>query len=255
MPRPRDDDDEGEDAPPIPAKVWSRRGDGETMPKETIKHRLPPRDGPAPTVGSRQNFESRGARRMAGKDSREGPYTPPVAFDNRVKVHKGDQGMGRKSFFMRYEEPKEAAEEEEAKNYDDLIDKLRARLGKEHVATEASAGRTAFREEWGGTLDATIAVVRPVSMREVADVLRLCVDIGMPVSPGEDPDDAFARRGARVGDQSTPKPQPHVLLNMRRPVIQAGQRDKFFDSEKISIEDLREADANAKAAGQSSNTG
>ena len=60
MPRPRDDDD-GEDAPPIPAKVWSRRGDGETMPKETIKHRLPPRDGPAPTVGSRQNFESRGA--------------------------------------------------------------------------------------------------------------------------------------------------------------------------------------------------
>ena len=162
--------------------------------------------------------------------------------------------MGRKSFFLRYEEPKEVVEEEEAKNYDDLIDKLRARLGNEHVATEASAGRTAFREEWGGTLDATVAVVRPVSMREVADVLRLCVDIGMPVSPGEDPDDAFARRGARVGDQSLPKPQPHVLLNMRRPVIQAGQRDKFFDSEKIGIEDLREADANAIAAGQASNT-
>ena len=162
--------------------------------------------------------------------------------------------MGRKSFFMRYEEPKEPTEEEAAKNYDDLVDKLRARLGKEHVATEASAGRTNFREEWGGTLDATVAVVRPVSMREVADVLRLCVDIGMPVSPGEDPDDAFARRGARVGDQSTPKPQPHVLLNMRRPVIQAGQRDKFFDSEKISIEDLREGDANALAAGQADNT-
>ena len=191
---------------------------------------------------------------MAGKDSTQGPYTPPLAFDNSVKVHKGDQGMGRKSFFLRYEEPKEPTEEEAAKNHDDLIDKLRARLGKEHVATEASAGRTNFREEWGGTLDATVAVVRPVSMREVADVLRLCVDIGMPVSPGEDPDDAFARRGARVGDQSLPKPQPHVLLNMRRPVIQAGQRDKFFDSEKISIEDLREADANAQAAGQADNT-
>ena len=253
MPRPRDED-EGEDPPPQIAKVWSRRGDGETMPKETIKHRVPPRDAPAPTVGSRQNFESRGARRMAGKDSREGPFTPPVAFDNRVKVHKGDQGGGRKSFFMRYEEPKEPTEEAAARNYDDLVDKLRARLGKEHVATEASAGRTAFREEWGGTLDATVAVVRPVSMREVADVLRLCVDIGMPVSPGEDPEDAFARRGARVGDQSMPKPQPHVLLNMRRPVIQAGQRDKFFDSEKISIEDLREADANALAAGQADNT-
>ena len=168
------------------------------MPKQTIKHRLPPRDGPAPTVGSRHTFESRGARRMAGKDSTQGPYTPPVAFDNRVKVHKGDQGGGRKSFFMRYEEPKDVAEEEAAKNWDDLVDKLRARLGKEHVATEASAGRTAFREDWGGTLDATVAVVRPVSMREVADVLRLCVDVGMPVSPGEDPEDAFARRGATV---------------------------------------------------------
>ena len=143
------------------------------MPKETIKHRLPPRDAPAPTVGSRHTFESRGARRIAGKDSTQGPYTPPLAFENRVKVHKGDQGGGRKSFFLRYEEPKEIAEEEVAKNYDDLIDKLRARLGNEHVATEASAGRTAFREEWGGTLDATVAVVRPVSMREVADVLRL----------------------------------------------------------------------------------
>ena len=91
-------------------------------------------------------------------------------------------------------------------------------------------------------------------MREVADVLRLCVDIGMPVSPGEDPEDAFARRGARVGDQSMPKPQPHVLLNMRRPVIQAGQRDKFFDSEKITLEELKEADANAQAAGQADNT-
>ena len=254
MPRPRDDD-EGEDAAPQIAKVWSRRNkDEDTMPKQTIKHRVPPRDAPAPTVGSRHNFESRGARRMAGKDSTQGPFTPPVAFDNRVKVHKGDQGGGRKSFFMRYEEPKEPTEEAAARNYDDLVDKLRARLGKEHVATEASAGRTAFREEWGGTLDATVAVVRPVSMREVADVLRLCVDIGMPVSPGEDPEDAFARRGARVGDQSMPKPQPHVLLNMRRPVIQAGQRDKFFDSEKISIEDLREGDANAQAAGQSDNT-
>ena len=155
---------------------------------------------------------------------------------------------------MRYEEPKEPTEEAAARNYDDLVDKLRARLGKEHVATEASAGRTAFREEWGGTLDATVAVVRPVSMREVADVLRLCVDIGMPVSPGEDPEDAFARRGARVGDQSLPKPQPHVLLNMRRPVIQAGQRDKFFDSEKITLEELKEADANAQAAGQADNT-
>ena len=99
------------------------------MPKETIKHRVPPRDAPAPTVGSRHTFEPRGARRMAGKDSREGPYTPPVAFDNRVKVHKGDQGMGRKSFFMRYEEPLEPTEEEAAKNYDDLLLNLRARLG------------------------------------------------------------------------------------------------------------------------------
>ena len=41
---------------------------------------------------------------------------------------------------------------------------------------------------------------------------------------------------------------------MRRPVIQAGQRDKFFDSEKISIEDLREANDNAVAAGQADNT-
>ena len=68
-----------------------------------------------------KTFESRGARRMAGKDSTQGPFTPPLAFDNRVKVHKGDQGMGRKSFFMRYEEPKEPTEEEAAKNYDDLV--------------------------------------------------------------------------------------------------------------------------------------
>ena len=56
------------------------------MPKETMKHRVPPRDAPAPTVGSRNNFESRGARRMAGKAPSKGPYTPPVALDNRDKV-------------------------------------------------------------------------------------------------------------------------------------------------------------------------
>ena len=84
------------------------------MPKETIKHRVPPRDGPAPTVGSRHTFEAAPGARMAGKDSTQGPFTPPLAFDNRVKVHKGDQGGGRKSFFMRYEEPKEVVEEEEA---------------------------------------------------------------------------------------------------------------------------------------------
>ena len=173
---------------------------------------------------------------MAGKDSREGPYTPPVAFDNRVKVHKGDQGMGRKSFFMRYEEPKEAVEEEAAKNYDDLIDKLRARLGKEHVATEASAGRTAFQEEWGGTLDATVAVVRPVSMREVADVLRLCVDVGMPVSPGEDPDDAFARRGSksrRPINTKTSAARPSQYAAARDPGWTTGQVLLAADSENL----------------------
>ena len=230
MPRPRDDDD-GEDAPPQIAKVWSRRGDGETMPKETIKHKLPPRDGPAPTVGSRQNFESRAARRMAGKDSTQGPYTPPLAFDNRVKVHKGDQGGGRKSFFLRYEEPKEPTEEEAAKNYDDLIDKLRARLGHEHVATEASAGRTAFREEWGGTLDATVAVVRPVSMQEVADVLRLCVDIGMPVSPGEDPDDARERGPASATNRAGAAHVPEHAA-ARDPGWTTGQ-----SRQKIGVED------------------
>ena len=124
----------------------------------------------APTVGSRNNFESRGARRMAGKDSTQGPYTPPLAFDNRVKVHKGDQGGGRKSFFLRYEEPKEIAEEEAAKNYDDLIDKLRARLGKEHVATEASP----VEQPSGRRHPTRRSRSAALSMREVADA-RHCV--------------------------------------------------------------------------------
>ena len=75
-------------------------------PRKRSSTDLPPRDGPAPTVGSRHNFESRGARRMAGKDSTQGPFTPPLAFDNRVKVHKGDQGGGRKSFFCGTRSPR-----------------------------------------------------------------------------------------------------------------------------------------------------
>ena len=73
----------------------------------------------------------------------------------------------------------------------------------------------------------------------------------MPVSPGEDPDDALARGPASATNQHQGAGR---VPQDGRPVIQAGQRDKFFDSEKISIEDLREADANAVAAGQADNT-
>jgi hypothetical protein len=208
---------------------------------------------PQPTIGSRATLESRAARRLAGRDSKAGLPPPPLARDNRIKVDNSERGGGRTYTFSRYEEPEDVESEEEEKSHDELIDKLRARLGADNVATEASVGRTAFRDEWGGTLDATIAVVRPVSMREVADVLRLCVDEGVPVSPGEDPDDAFARRGAQVDAKPPPAVQPHVVLNMRRPVLQAGCRDKSFDSEKLSLEDLREANEAADAAGQASN--
>jgi len=221
--------------------------DSAEEPPPSNKHTLPMPRAPQPTIGSRATLESRVARRLAGRDSKAGLPPPPLARDNRIKVDNSERGGGRTYTFSRYEEPEDVESEEEEKSHDELIDKLRARLGADNVATEASVGRTAFRDEWGGTLDATIAVVRPVSMREVADVLRLCVDEGVPVSPGEDPDDAFARRGAQVDAKPPPAVQPHVVLNMRRPVLQAGCRGKFFDSEK------REANEAADAAGQASN--
>ena len=82
------------------------RGDGETMPKETIKPDCRRATAAPPSARGHASRRARGmAARIQGR-----PFTPPLA-DNRV----GTRGtrVGRKSFYAG-EEPKEPTEEEEA---------------------------------------------------------------------------------------------------------------------------------------------
>ncbi len=65
----------------------------------------------------------------------------------------------------------------------DLLDRLREAVGAAHVLTD-DADVAAYVVDWTGThAGRALAVVRPGSTDEVADVVRACHDAGVPVVP------------------------------------------------------------------------
>ena len=65
----------------------------------------------------------------------------------------------------------------------DLLDRLREVVGDAHVLTD-DADVAAYVVDWTGThAGRALAVVRPGSTQEVADVVRACHDAGVPLVP------------------------------------------------------------------------
>ncbi len=63
-----------------------------------------------------------------------------------------------------------------------LLDQLRAAVGASHVLTEGDL--SAWEREWRGRLRGkALAVVRPATTRQVADVVRACAAAGTPLVP------------------------------------------------------------------------
>src|SRR5580704_5010860 len=68
-------------------------------------------------------------------------------------------------------------------NINDLIDRLRARLGKRGVLTDP-ADTAPYCEDWRRLYHGrTPAVLRPCTTAEVADAVRLCAGHGVPIVP------------------------------------------------------------------------
>jgi FAD/FMN-containing dehydrogenase len=68
-------------------------------------------------------------------------------------------------------------------NINDLIDRLRARLGKRGVLTDP-ADTAPYCEDWRRLYHGrTPAVLRPASVAEVAEAVRLCAERGAPIVP------------------------------------------------------------------------
>jgi FAD/FMN-containing dehydrogenase len=67
--------------------------------------------------------------------------------------------------------------------YSDLIDRLRARLGERGVLTDP-ADTAPYCEDWRRLYHGrTPAVLRPATVAEVADAVRLCAERGVPIVP------------------------------------------------------------------------
>lgn len=64
-----------------------------------------------------------------------------------------------------------------------LVARLREAVGEAHVVTEPDALALHVREERGLYAGSALAAVRPGSTEEVAAVLRLCAEAGLPVVP------------------------------------------------------------------------
>src|ERR1051325_8992407 len=70
-----------------------------------------------------------------------------------------------------------------SRTIDDLIETLRARLGKSGVLTDP-ADTAPYCEDWRQLYRGnTPAVLRPATTAEVADAVRLCAERGVPVVP------------------------------------------------------------------------
>ena len=66
---------------------------------------------------------------------------------------------------------------------DDLLDQLRSTVGADHVLTDA-ADVAAYVVDWTGVHEGrALAVVRPGSTAEVADVVKACHGVGAPIVP------------------------------------------------------------------------
>src|SRR3954470_16310834 len=65
----------------------------------------------------------------------------------------------------------------------DLIDRLRARLGERGVLTDP-ADTASYCEDWRRLYHGrTPAVLRPATVREVEDAVRICAASGVPIVP------------------------------------------------------------------------
>src|SRR5580700_7819090 len=68
-------------------------------------------------------------------------------------------------------------------NINDLLDRLRARLGERGVLTDP-ADTAPYCEDWRRLYRGrTPAVLRPASVAEVAEAVRLCAERGAPIVP------------------------------------------------------------------------
>ncbi|NCT11705.1 MAG: FAD-binding oxidoreductase, partial [Rhodobacterales bacterium] len=64
----------------------------------------------------------------------------------------------------------------------DILDRLRAVLGADHVLTGAATAK--WQEDWTGKYTAApLAVLRPATTAEVAAALRIAHETGTPVVP------------------------------------------------------------------------